>query len=87
LIYNLEEGARTTEPNFYQLLGVTPEAEQRTLKLAFRQFARKHHPDKISRYRTGEGSEDLFMVVRDAFEALKDPVVRFAYDRLVVLNA
>jgi DnaJ domain len=83
LCYNLVEGARTVEPNLYDMLGVNPLAEEQTLKLAFRQFAKRYHPDKLAR-NSGSG-DDVFIAVRDAFEALKNPVVRFAYDRLVSL--
>lgn len=64
--------------NFYELLGVDPRSDEGALKAGFRAFARKNHPDRI-----GPGGEALFIDVRDAFEALKDPVVRFAYDRCV----
>lgn len=63
-------------PSFYEILGVAPNVDENGLKLAFRAFAKKNHPDKV-----GAEGVDLFMQVRDAFEALKDPVVRFAYDR------
>lgn len=62
--------------NFYQLLGVDPRSDEGALKAGFRAFAKKNHPDRI-----GPEGEGLFIDVRDAFEALKNPVVRFAYDR------
>ena len=71
------------QPNFYQILGVSPNVDETGLKLAFRTFAKRHHPDRPE---VGKEGEVLFMAVRDAFEALKDPVVRFAYDRCVRLN-
>lgn len=40
--------------------------------------ARLYHPD-----RAGADGEAIFIIVRNAFEALSDPVKRFAYDRLV----
>ena len=69
-------------PNFYEILGVRPDVDENGLKLAFRAFAKRYHPD-----RPGVGSQgaEMFMYVRDAFEALKDPVMRFAYDRYVPL--
>lgn len=76
--YTLYESASAMPPNFYQILGVSPDVDENGLKLAFRAFAKRYHPD-----RPGVGKEgmELFMYVRDAYEALKDPVVRFAYDR------
>ena len=78
LLYNMVQSARTMEPNFYQILGAPPNADETELKLAFRQFAKRNHPDRPE---IGKNGEEKFMMVRDAFEALKDPVVRFAYDR------
>ena len=71
------------QPNFYQILGVSPDVDETGLKLAFRAFAKRNHPDRPE---VGKGGEVLFMAVRDAFEALKDPAVRFAYDRCVRLG-
>jgi hypothetical protein len=78
LIYNFLDASGSIPINFYQLLGVYPSSNDATLKTAFRGFARKYHPDRV-----GPSGESLFIEVRDAFEALKDPVVRFAYDRWV----
>ena len=76
LTYTLVQSSSAMPPNFYEILGVRPDVDENGLKLAFRTFARRNHPDKA-----GSQGEELFMYVRDAFEALKDPVVRFAYDR------
>ena len=62
--------------NFYEILGVGPDADDQMLKMAFRTFARKNHPDRI-----GPQGAPLFIAVRDAYEALNHPVKRFAYDR------
>ena len=64
--------------NFYEILGVGPDADDQALKVAFRTFARRNHPDRV-----GSKGAPLFIAVRDAFEALSDPVKRFAYDRFV----
>jgi hypothetical protein len=76
LTYNFIDASRGLPKNFYELLWVEPRTDEGGLKAAFRAFARKNHPDRV-----GPGGEAHFMDVRDAFEALKDPVVRFAYDR------
>ncbi|KAF5357335.1 hypothetical protein D9758_005940 [Tetrapyrgos nigripes] len=78
LLYTLIEGSRSMAPNFYEILGVPPDVDENGLKLAFRQFARRYHPDRPG---VGAKGAELFIVVRDAFEALKNPTVRFAYDR------
>ena len=71
------------QPNFYQILGVSPNVDENGLKLAFRAFAKRNHPDRPE---VGKEGEALFIAVRDAFDALKDPAVRFAYDRCVRLG-
>lgn len=78
LTYNLIQGIRYMPLNFYQILGVPPTVDDAGLKLAFRQFAKHHHPDRPG---VGTAGTEMFMIVRNAFEALKDPTVRFAYDR------
>ncbi|KAL0577688.1 hypothetical protein V5O48_004292 [Marasmius crinis-equi] len=78
LFYTLFEGASTVQPNFYEMLGCLPDADEHGLKMAFKRFAKKYHPDRPG---VGRQGEELFMAVRDAFEALKNPTVRFAYDR------
>ncbi|KAE9408707.1 hypothetical protein BT96DRAFT_849361 [Gymnopus androsaceus JB14] len=76
LLYTLINGSNNMAPNFYEILGVSPHVDENGLKLAFRQFAKKFHPDRV-----GPQGAELFMTTRDAFEALKNPTVRFAYDR------
>lgn len=78
LSYNMIQSARALPPNFYEILGVASHVDENGLKAAFRQFAKRFHPDRPG---VGEEGARLFMVVRESFEALKNPVVRFAYDR------
>ncbi|KAF8234363.1 hypothetical protein L208DRAFT_832698 [Tricholoma matsutake] len=78
LLYNLISSARAMPPNFYQILGVRPDVDEPGLKAAFRHFVKWNHPDRPG---VGSNGEELFILVRDVYEALKDPVVRFAYDR------
>ncbi|KAM6502700.1 hypothetical protein JOM56_002677 [Amanita muscaria] len=78
LTYNLIQSARDMPPNFYHILGVPPNVDDTGLKSAFRQFAKRYHPD---RPHVGRAGEELFIFVRDAYDALKNPTVRFAYDR------
>ncbi|KAI0359521.1 hypothetical protein OH77DRAFT_1395370 [Trametes cingulata] len=76
LVYNLYDAATTLDPNYYELLGLAPSADEGMLKAAFRQFAKRYHPD-----RAGDDSKGTFMEVRDAYDALRSPVKRFAYER------
>lgn len=76
LFYNFREAALSMPSNYYEILDVNPTADDNALKTAFRQFAKKYHPDRV-----GAQGEALFMEVRNAYDALKDPITRFAYDR------
>jgi DnaJ domain len=78
LLYNLVSSSRAMPPNFYQILGVPPTVDESGLKTAYRHFVKWNHPDRPG---IGRDGEELFMMVRDVYEALKDPVIRFAYDR------
>lgn len=80
LLYTLYETFHQVQlaGDFYQALGVSPFADERTIKSRFRRLAAQHHPDKVS---LDNGSEAYFMFLRRAQETLVDPVKRFAYDR------
>lgn len=64
--------------DYYDTLGVKPDASDAELKSAFRKLARKYHPD-VSKE---AGAEDKFKAVNEAYEALKDPEKRREYDAL-----
>ena len=64
--------------DYYQILGVEPDAGEAEIKTAYRRLARKYHPD-VSKE---AGAEDKFKAVNEAYEALRDPQKRAAYDQL-----
>lgn len=76
LTYNFFEASLSTPPNFYELLEISPTADEGKIKAAFRAFARKHHPDRVA-----SQSADLFLLGREGYEALIEPNKRWAYDR------
>ncbi len=66
------------QEDYYDLLGVSKDASDADLKKAYRKMAVKYHPDKNQ----GDASaEAMFKKVSEAYEALKDPQKRAAYDR------
>lgn len=64
--------------DYYETLGVKRDASAEEIKTAFRKLARKHHPDVNS----GLEAEAKFKDVNEAYEVLKDPERRAAYDQL-----
>lgn len=64
--------------DYYKGLGVARDASAEEIKKAFRKGARKYHPD----INTGTDAETKFKDVNEAYEVLKDPERRAAYDQL-----
>ena len=76
LLINFVTAITGVEASFYELLHVPPDADENAIRLAFRAFARKNHPDRV-----GPSGADMFMAVRHGYESLMDPNKRWAYDR------
>ncbi|MCC4592053.1 DnaJ domain-containing protein [Xanthomonas campestris pv. cannae] len=64
--------------DYYATLGVEPSAGDAEIKTAYRRLARKYHPD-VSKE---PGAEEKFKAINEAYEALRDPPKRAAYDQL-----
>ncbi|MDB6163089.1 MAG: cbpA [Xanthomonadaceae bacterium] len=64
--------------DYYDILGIEPSAGEAEIKTAYRRLARKLHPD-VSKE---AGAEEKFKAVNEAYEALRDPQKRAAYDQL-----
>ncbi|QGA21842.1 hypothetical protein EYB26_009553 [Talaromyces marneffei] len=69
------------EGDFYSLLGVSPLADERTIKSRFRRLAAQHHPDKLNQQQQTTLSDSFFVYLKQAQDTLLDPSVRFAYDQ------
>ena len=64
--------------DYYQILGVNRDASAEDIKKAYRRLARKYHPD-VSKEAS---AEERFKEVAEAYEVLRDPEKRAAYDQL-----
>ncbi len=63
--------------DFYDLLGVSRDADADTLKRAYRRLARQYHPD----INKEPGAEDRFKEIGRAYEVLSDPQTKARYDQ------
>lgn len=67
----------TTKRDYYEALGVPKNAAPEDIKKAFRQLARKYHPDVNKEH----DAEAKFKEINEAYEVLSDDQKRAAYDR------
>lgn len=63
--------------NYYDVLGIGPDASQEQIKKSFRSLALRYHPDKN---RNSEESKQRFMQIVEAYEVLSDEQARRSYD-------
>ena len=64
--------------DYYEVLGVSKNADEREIKKAYRKLAMQHHPDKNP---DDPSAEDRFKEIGEAYEVLSDDQKRAAYDR------
>jgi molecular chaperone DnaJ len=64
--------------DYYRILGVARDADDKTIKSAYRKLARKYHPDVAK----GKDAGERFREVAEAYEVLSDPEKRRRYDTL-----
>jgi molecular chaperone DnaJ len=64
-------------PNYYGILGVTPDATQEEIKSKFRLLAKEHHPDRTK----DQNSAERFAEINEAYDTLSDIETRAEYDK------
>ncbi len=75
----LKFGVRVMEKqDYYELLGVSRQAESAEIKQAYRKLAMKYHPDRNS---NDKASEEKFKEIQKAYAVLSDAQQRANYDR------
>src|SRR5438128_5006730 len=67
-----------TPDNFYAILGVPIDADSETLKHAYRQLARRYHPDVA-----GQGGAVQMKRINRAYDVLSNPEKRLNYDTII----
>ena len=72
-----------SQPNFdsedlYEVLGVTPDADENKIKKSYRKLSLKYHPDK--NLNNKEAAEEIFKKISFAYSILSDPKKRSGYD-------
>ncbi|WP_125777893.1 DnaJ C-terminal domain-containing protein [Antribacter gilvus] len=65
------------EKDFYTVLGVAKDADDATIKKAYRKLARQHHPDQNQ---GDDAAEARFKAIGEAYAVLSDPEQRRQYD-------
>ena len=69
----------TVDPNYWSLLGVSPDCDSNELKSAFRKEARKWHPDLN---KNDVNAEERFKLINEAYAILSDPKKRKEWEKL-----
>ena len=67
-----------TEKTYYQILGVTPDAENIVIRAAYKALSHRYHPDKFKG--SAEEAEAKMKVINFAYSILSDKDKRKAYD-------
>ncbi len=64
--------------DYYEILGVSRDSDEKEIKKAYRRIAMKNHPDRNP---DDPKAEDIFKEATEAYEVLSDSEKRSAYDR------
>ncbi|KEY64359.1 hypothetical protein S7711_06388 [Stachybotrys chartarum IBT 7711] len=73
---------RSKTKDYYKVLGVANDADDRQIKSAYRKASKQFHPDKaVKQGMTKEEAEKKMASVNEAYEVLSDPELRARFDR------
>ncbi len=66
------------EGDYYEILGIPRNADEKEIKKAYRNLARKYHPDVCKE----KGAEEKFKGINEAYSVLSDEQKRAQYDNM-----
>jgi len=73
---------RSKTKDYYKVLGVAHDADERQIKAAYRKLSKLHHPDKAAKQGlTKEDAEKKMASINEAYEVLSNPELRARFDR------
>ncbi|EAS36736.3 DnaJ domain-containing protein [Coccidioides immitis RS] len=73
---------RSKQKDYYKVLGVDREADDATIKRAYRKLTKQYHPDKVqSQGVSKEEAEKKMAAINEAYEVLSDSELRARFDR------
>ncbi|KAL6877247.1 TPR-like protein [Trichoderma longibrachiatum] len=73
---------RSKTKDYYKVLGVAHDADEKQIKSAYRKASKQYHPDKaIKQGVTKEEAEKKMAAINEAYEVLSDPELRARFDR------
>lgn len=73
---------RSKTKDYYKVLGVAQDADDRQIKSAYRRLSKQHHPDKAKKQGLSKDEAEKKMAsINEAYEVLSDPELRARFDR------
>ncbi|CAK7274339.1 hypothetical protein SEPCBS119000_006118 [Sporothrix epigloea] len=73
---------RSKEKDYYKVIGVPRDADDKQIKSAYRKLSKLHHPDKAAKQGlTKDAAEKKMAEINEAYEVLSDPELRARFDR------
>lgn len=73
---------RSKTKDYYKVLGVSRDADERQIKSAYRKMTKQHHPDKAAKQGLSKADAEKKMAsINEAYEVLSDPELRARFDR------